>query len=445
MDWNLLLSSAGKLVLEAPAFEYLREDLPAAARTPEGLARPGAGPEQIATLEARLGVALPPSYREFLASSNGFTVFPGFDELLASDQVDWFRVLNEDWCEILEETCGDWTKDRSNIYPNYDWPSPYARHLLQVNRTLDGNTVLLNPQVVSQDGEWEAYSLFSHGSVCHRSFADLVAAQLQHEEEYARKHPEDPLAPLKPLLELTRLARGGRTAEVKAKIEVLYSNGMETAAAPLAEIAAFEGEWHATATYALEAMARNPDYARDLRLPALCALTGVYMGSWSAADAALEFLSKPSDAVSEIYTSRVAELRSAILERRWPKLSWRVNFPTLADGDYPTRVSAWASFCEKNRKEYPRNWKTPELDAHSRFIWAIFYRLPDEAMQIARERPNQWLDDPGFEMAYAYAEMGRSDDAWGAILHALRFWQDGDQLWRIAPVELLIIPPYLQS
>lgn len=50
---------------------------------------PGAGEEEIAALEDRLGTRLPPSYRSFLRASNGF-LQPGVivPRLLATDEVD---------------------------------------------------------------------------------------------------------------------------------------------------------------------------------------------------------------------------------------------------------------------------------------------------------------------------------------------------------------------
>jgi hypothetical protein len=55
-------------------------------------------------------------------------------------------------------------------------------------------------------------------------------------------------------------------------------------------------------------------------------------------------------------------------------------------------------------------------------------RLPDVAMEIARRRPVDWLSDQNFEIARCYAEMRRFNDAWEAILHALRYWQ-GPNKW----------------
>jgi len=132
-----------------------------------------------------------------------------------------------------------------------------------------------------------------------------------------------------------------------------------------------------------------------------------------------------------------------IQSHRWSGVSWGLSFPGLPGSkseDYGVRLSHWKAFCEQNQRENPRNWKTLADEVRMRFTWAIHYRLPDQAMQIAREHADQWLPDPIFEIARTYAEMGRYEDAWEAILHALRFWQDFGDMTRVAPVELLIDP-----
>jgi hypothetical protein len=449
MDWQRLLDRATRLTLETPALDYLRERLPADVLATRRLTRASASAEQIAAFETRLGLTLPSSYREFLETTNGMLCFPGIGTLCTTTEADWFRVLNTDWCEILEENRAQWADiPRSENYPNDDWPVPYVRHLLQVSLGSDGDdTVLLNPQVIASNGEWEAYSLYSHGSTCHRSFGELIEDRLRSEERYYLENPEDPLAHLKPLINLTRLARAGQTGRAKPGIEELHAGGLEAAATPLAEIAAFEWEWRACSGYSLDAMVHDRAALRDLRLPALWAISATHLGNWSGAEAVLDLLPDRSEpgarAFHEMYWDRVDAVRRMIQTRSWSGLSWGLSVPRhpgRESGDYETRVIQWRAFCEQNRREYPINWKTAVDEARMRFTWALHYRLPDQAMQIAREHADQWLPDTTFEIGRVYAEMGRYEDAWQAILHALRFWEDGGSLTRVAPVELLIDP-----
>ncbi|RJL33649.1 SMI1/KNR4 family protein [Bailinhaonella thermotolerans] len=67
---------------------------------------PGASEEEIAALERRLGVSLPPSYRQFLAVSDGWREFwedeePGL--LLPAAKVGWTRDLDPHLASLSEE------------------------------------------------------------------------------------------------------------------------------------------------------------------------------------------------------------------------------------------------------------------------------------------------------------------------------------------------------
>ncbi len=296
--------------MHTPALDFLRQDLPPESLAAQRLCRPGASDAEIQEVEARLGTRLPPSYREVLTESNGFVCFPGLGRLSAASEIGWFRDLNSEWCEILDEDAEEWAKiPRSVEYPNYDWPAPYVRSLLQVSGDTDYDIVLLNPLVVSSDGEWEAFSLYSHGSSCCRSFGDLMATRLHDEEEYYKSNPEDPLTHLRPLLDLTRLALAGQTAEVKLAIERRYQEGEGAAALPLAEIAAFEWNWSSCSKYATAAMLGEPQAVRDLHLPCLWALCANRLGEWSGAEAVLELLPSPSPETAECYRQRIEIVR----------------------------------------------------------------------------------------------------------------------------------------
>lgn len=429
--------------MDTPALDFLRRDLPPEDLAKGRLSRPGAFQDEIQALETRLGTRLPPSYREFLAESNGFLCFPGLGRLSAISEVGWFRDLNRECCEILEETREQWAGiPRSAEYPNDNWPVPYVRELLQVSTAVDDDIVLLNPQVVSADGEWEAYSFYSHGSSCHRSFSHLILYRLEKEEGFAKDNPEDPLAHLRPLLDLTRRALAGQTMEVKHAIERLYQQGERAAALPLAEIAAFEWNWQACSDYVTEAMADDPQVVRDLRLPCLWALCASRLDRWGGADAILSLLPSPSPQTAESYHQRIAVVRDILQNREWTGLSERIQLPSPGNEEpnEDARRQVFERYCQYAQREYPRNWTTPERADRTRWLFAISYHLPDVAMEIARRRPDDWLSDQNFEIARCYAEMGRFNDAWEAILHALRYWQGPNNgTWtRVAPVELLI-------
>src|SRR5580692_9464264 len=142
--------------MDTPALDFLRQGLPPEDLAKRRLSKPGASQDEIRGRETKLGTRLPPSYREFIAESNGFLCFPGLGRLSAIAEVGWFRDLDSEWCEILEESSEQWAGiPRSAEYPNDDWPVPYVREVLQVSTATDDDIILLNPQVISQDGEWE--------------------------------------------------------------------------------------------------------------------------------------------------------------------------------------------------------------------------------------------------------------------------------------------------
>jgi SMI1 / KNR4 family (SUKH-1) len=177
MDWKSWLVSWNRELLERidPSLENrlaqagitLESHLLKYGVTPEvrasgWLGYPAATEDQIRRLEAHLGKTLPPSYRAFLKVSDGF-LQPGILvwRLLLAEEVDWFRVRNQQTIDILK-SYGDDLSDTLEISA----------------REIAGSAVyLLNPGVVSADGEWEAiYYAHWQGTNCisYQSFWDLM-------------------------------------------------------------------------------------------------------------------------------------------------------------------------------------------------------------------------------------------------------------------------------
>ncbi len=165
--------------------------------TPERLASgwlgfPGVSDDQLASLEARLGLPLPPSYRQFLSASNGF-LQPGqfVPRLFSSDEAGWLRDLDP-------ATIEDWNRGAALAGPLPPVPDEdyfvygraqdsakfrleYLPSTLLISAREEAGTAvyLLNPQVVNKDGEWEAW-LFAHwlpGANRYRSFWELMQAE----------------------------------------------------------------------------------------------------------------------------------------------------------------------------------------------------------------------------------------------------------------------------
>ena len=136
---------------------------------------PGATEEQIAEAEARLGVRFPPSYRAFLGVSNGWPVMwhsvePG--QLWSTEQICWARdqdpELVEVWGEAYYEVPPELhIADRDD--PNFR--HQYVAGLLSISEHGDSD-LLLSPEVVDEDGEWECWLIAAWipGAQRHRSF-----------------------------------------------------------------------------------------------------------------------------------------------------------------------------------------------------------------------------------------------------------------------------------
>jgi hypothetical protein len=158
-SWRRLLEELSEFRLTDP---LIKARLPQDKVASGWLGGPGAGEEQVRTLERRLGRSLPPSYRAFLLASNGFHLASFIQRLYRADEVDWFRVHNADWAKAFQDT-----------YPGLG-------DCLQVSAIGDAAVVLLNPKVVSADGEWQTYFFANWipGARPYRSFADFVSDEI---------------------------------------------------------------------------------------------------------------------------------------------------------------------------------------------------------------------------------------------------------------------------
>jgi hypothetical protein len=134
---------------------------------------PGASEEQIAELETRIGKRLPPSYRAFLAISNGFNEPGGsIERLRPTEEVDWFAKENQ-------ETIDAWlTPEMIELTPDF----AHLRTTLQISDEGDSAFMLLNPNVIDEaTGEWEAWLFASWipGESRSPSFQHLMEEQYQ--------------------------------------------------------------------------------------------------------------------------------------------------------------------------------------------------------------------------------------------------------------------------
>jgi hypothetical protein len=165
----------------------------AAELPPEGIASgwlgyPGASETAITAAEARLGARLPPSYRAFLTVSNGWPRLTHFiDRLWSTDEIEWFRVRNQQWIDAYADPEGYGGPPRSEaahlVYGAAQDPASfrttYLQDCLEISDEGDSAILLLNPQVVTPQGEWEAwfFANWLPGARRYRSFRELMQGE----------------------------------------------------------------------------------------------------------------------------------------------------------------------------------------------------------------------------------------------------------------------------
>ena len=191
--WRELLERVSADVVEAGEFE---EELSAEALAGRWLGSDGATEEEIAAAETRLGVELPPTYRAFLSTTNGFGPVGFFVRRLRPvEELVWLR--DED-----PELMATWTEETQD--------SELAE-TLAVSEEYDGARVLLNPTVLDDDGEWEAW-FFAHwvpGAERHGSFRTLVEEKHRSFVEQLRAARGEPTPRVAPSLGIDAEDREG--------------------------------------------------------------------------------------------------------------------------------------------------------------------------------------------------------------------------------------------
>ncbi|WP_405985749.1 SMI1/KNR4 family protein [Streptomyces sp. NBC_00872] len=182
--WRDLLQRWSDEWLDPALHEQERpEPFPPGVRAARWLGAPGATEGEISALEDRLGAELPPSYRQFLRTTNGWlNTTPEIHRLLPAREVGRLRDLDPGLIEPWTENADAFQVPDEEYYVYGDEQHSHALRpeylpdTLKISHTPDGDVYLLNPHVVTPSGEWEAW-YFAHwlpGAVRHRSFWDLM-------------------------------------------------------------------------------------------------------------------------------------------------------------------------------------------------------------------------------------------------------------------------------
>ncbi|MFF0739247.1 SMI1/KNR4 family protein [Streptomyces sp. NPDC004111] len=122
------------------------------ARQSRWLGFPAASEERITAMEKRLGVRMPPSYREFLKVTDGWQHAGGFVWLLAGTTEAHWHENASGLAEITEEYL-----DEDSAPEEWEEAELWRRGL-QLDMESDATYVLMDPEDVDEDGEWAVYT-----------------------------------------------------------------------------------------------------------------------------------------------------------------------------------------------------------------------------------------------------------------------------------------------
>jgi hypothetical protein len=147
---------------------------------------------QLSALEKRIGARLPPSYRNFLKTTNGWRATgPFIDRVFPARRVAWFRDRHQDWLDAWLEGArcvGEpipVSDEEHRVYGAQQdcckFRQEYWEATLAISGVGDSAIYLLNPLVVTRSGEWEAwfFANWHPGAVRYRSFAQMLEEELR--------------------------------------------------------------------------------------------------------------------------------------------------------------------------------------------------------------------------------------------------------------------------
>lgn len=182
-DWLLFLQTYNQELLNT---DEVRKSVPVEVLESGWMGYPGATEEQIQAAEDRLGIQFSPSFREFYKITNGWrgagyytdAVFPF--EILPVEKVEWFQTNNQDWIDIYNQKPREVSDKDYFVYGKKQssvvFRQEYLKTALQISTDHDAGVYLLNPKIVFEDGEWEAWQFtdWMPGAQRHKSFLQLM-------------------------------------------------------------------------------------------------------------------------------------------------------------------------------------------------------------------------------------------------------------------------------
>jgi len=475
-EWKTLLTEYNRELL---SYEEIVEALPRKLIQTGWLGYAGATESEVATLEKRLGTRLPPSYREFLKISNGWRFPSGFIfDLLPTGEVVWFRDRNQDWIDAYVGPAQELPPVLDKEYFVYgdkqsclDFRTDYLQTALQISGEGDSAVLLLNPKVVTPAGEWETwfFANWLPGARRFRSFAEWLTAERATCREQLTPLPKAKIKKYvtakKPVSvkKAQAAARMGQTEQALESLEAFAAQGDDAAAASLAELYAFLGQWDKVISNAGRLIA-NPGavYAGNVfnELIQLLGRAGHRSGDWPRIIEVVEVALKANadrlaglrrEAKDKIHRDiyEQTENRNEKVFRNLIQYANRKGAPPhelLAifgvnignDRRSDAEKSAWYEDVVKNAETIrPDLKKHPEAKAEYFFSLAKG-TLEDEALRLYEAHGENFVMawQAAEYMATVYVQRGNPKAACTAIEANLKNWWPVDQA-QVAPLVLL--------
>jgi hypothetical protein len=174
-EWREFLRSYSSEYLNS---EYLHEltekgrgDVNIVQRQTRWLGYEQASEEAVLAAEDRLGIRLPPSYRNFLLASNGWSAIArSLYELLKVEEIGWFPDVDPGMWDA-------WSHDE-------DLTEQLKRSIL-LSGPADGDYWLLDASNIGPDGEWTAYWWWAGDGEDPHPYDSFAALVVSAREDWA--------------------------------------------------------------------------------------------------------------------------------------------------------------------------------------------------------------------------------------------------------------------
>lgn len=203
-DWHEFLGQWSQDFLSST--KYL-DQLPRSVRESEWLGFPGTSEENIKRAETRLNITLPPSYRDFLKVSNGWRqTTPFIYRIWSIEEIEWFRERHQSWIKTFTEarlkSQNKYQRNNHNLngfpkilkIPDSEYYTygeeqdcskirlEYLNSVIEISEKGESAIYLLNPEVIFENGEWEAWFFgdWLPGADRYRSFQELMEAEYEN-------------------------------------------------------------------------------------------------------------------------------------------------------------------------------------------------------------------------------------------------------------------------